>query len=140
LIKQKGQILLVETSNNKNLLFMSRLQIENSLKDLNDLVLEGKLMDAFEKYYHDDVAMQENNHPPVTGKSANRQRELEFLSNITEFRNAHVRGIGIGDDVSFVEWAYDYTHKEWGIKNYTQISVQRWKDGKIIHEQFFYAN
>ena len=119
---------------------MNRLKIENSLKDLNDLVNEGKLMDAFESYYHEDVVMQENSNPPVIGKDANRQREIEFLNNILEFRGASVKGLGVGDDVSFVLWSYDYTHKEWGVRNYTQVSVQNWKDGKIVKEQFFYGN
>jgi hypothetical protein len=114
--------------------------IENSLKELNTLVLEGKLLDAFEKYYHDDIAMQENANPPVVGKDANRQREIEFLNNITEFRGASVEGQAVGEDISFVIWNYDYTHKEWGVKKYSQVSVQRWKDGKIINEQFFYGN
>ena len=119
---------------------MTRLTIENSLKDLNGLVQEGKLMDAFEKYYHDDVTMQENAGEPVVGKDANRKREVQFLDNISEFRSASVRGLGVGDEISFVVWSYDYTHKEWGVKNYTQVSVQNWKDGKIIKEQFFYGN
>jgi hypothetical protein len=114
--------------------------IENSLKDLNNLVVQGKLMDAFEKYYHEDIIMQENANPPVAGKDANRKREVEFLSNIEEFRRASVNGLAVGDDISFVIWSYDYTHKEWGVKNYTQVSVQNWKDGKIIKEQFFYGN
>ena len=114
--------------------------IKDCLHDLNNLVQEGRLIDAFDKYYHDNVAMQENAAPPVVGKEANRKRELEFLSNIQEFRSASVRGLAVGDDMSFVIWSYDYTHKEWGVKNYTQVSVQSWKDGKIIHEQFFYGN
>jgi hypothetical protein len=119
---------------------MNLFSIENSLTDLNTLVIEGKLMDAFEKYYHDDVIMQENSNSPVVGKEANRKREIDFLSNIEEFRSASVQGIGLAADTSFVIWSYDYTHKEWGVKNYTQVSVQNWKDGKIIKEQFFYGN
>jgi hypothetical protein len=114
--------------------------IEEKLKKLNELVLAGKMMDAFEQFYHDDVQMQENESEPVKGKDANRERELVFLSNIEEFRNASVRAVATGDDVSFVVWSYDYTHKEWGVKKYTQVSVQKWKDGQIIHEQFFYNN
>lgn len=118
---------------------MKQSLIENTLQELNTLVLEGKLMEAFEKYYHEDVSMQENSNPPVVGKNANRNREREFLNNITEFRSASVEGLAVGDDLSFVIWKYDYTHKEWGVKNYTQVSVQYWKDGKIIKEQFFYG-
>jgi len=38
-----------------------------------------------------------------------------------------------------VEWHFDYTHKDWGIRNYTQVAVQDWKDGKIVKEKFYYA-
>jgi hypothetical protein len=119
---------------------MTEAQIKNSLTDLNSLVINGKLMDAFEKYYHDDIEMQENNNPTVKGKEFHRNRELEFLSNVTDFRSASVEGLAVNGTTSFVIWSYDYTHKDWGVRKYTQVSVQNWKDGKIIKEQFFYGN
>jgi hypothetical protein len=119
---------------------MNETQIKNSLTDLNSLVMGGQLMEAFEKYYHDDVVMQENSTRVVKGKIANRKREIEFLNNILEFRSASVKGLAVGNDVSFVIWSYDYTHKEWGVRNYTQVSVQHWQDGLIVKEQFFYGN
>lgn len=117
---------------------MSNTTIEQSLKDLNERVLAGQLLEAFDQYYHDEVSMQENDAPPTVTKAANRQREIEFLENITEFRSAEVKGMSVGDNVSFVIWKYDYTHREWGVRNYTQVSVQYWKDGKIIRERFLY--
>jgi hypothetical protein len=114
--------------------------IKEKLHHLNQLVLDGKMMDAFELYYHNDVTMQENNMPPVIGKDANRERELQFLNSITGFRTAKVLDTAFGNNVSFVTWHYDYTHKDWGERNYRQVSVQHWKDGKIINEQFFYGN
>ncbi len=119
---------------------MTRLEIEQALNELNHLVVSGKLLEAFEKYYHEEVSMQENNLPPTVSKEANRKREIEFLDKVTEFRRAEVKGLGVGEDLSFVIWSYDYTHKEWGERNYTQVSIQEWKDGKIINEQFIYAN
>jgi len=114
--------------------------LTEKLNDLNQLVLNGQLLDAFEKYYHNDVQMQENEMQPTVGKKANEAREKQFLADIVEFRNAEVLNMAVCDNVSFVEWKFDYTHKEWGVRNYTQISKQHWKDGKIIHEQFFYNN
>jgi SnoaL-like protein len=119
---------------------MNRAQIESSLHELNDMVLSGNLLEAFDKYYHDDVSMQENDLPATVSKEANRHREIEFLNNVIEFREAKVSGIGIGDNISFVIWKYDYTHKEWGVRNYSQVSIQEWKDAKIIKERFVYAN
>jgi hypothetical protein len=117
--------------------------MENLLEkiiDLNSLVLQGKLMDAFEKYYHEDIIMQENELEPTIGKATNRQRELEFLSKVIDFRGARPLKVTAGQDCTMVEWHYDYTHSEWGEKNYTQVSVQEWKDGQIIKEKFYYAN
>lgn len=116
------------------------LTLLEKISDLNDLILQGKALDAFEKYYHEEVVMQENENPPTIGKTANRQREKEFFNNITEFRSAKPLNVTVGEGITMVQWQYDYTHKHRGLKNYTQVSVQEWKDGKIIKEQFFYGS
>jgi hypothetical protein len=107
---------------------------------LNDMVLQGNMMEAFEKFYAEDVIMQENELTPTIGKDANRKREEEFLNNIIDFRSAQVLDVAHGDNLSMVKWAYDYTHKEWGTKKYTQVSVQHWRNGQIVKEQFFYSS
>lgn len=114
--------------------------LQEKINTLNSLVLEGKSLEAFEKFYHPDVVMQENENVPTIGKDANRKRELDFYGNITAFRGAEVRGVAVGENISTVIWHYDYDHKEWGTKKYTQVSVQHWQDGQIIKEQFFYGN
>jgi hypothetical protein len=119
---------------------MTRTEIEQALTDLNNLILAGKPIEAFDKYYHDDVSMQENEMEATVTKAANRDRELKFFSDITEFRGAELKGVAIGDGISYATWHYDYTHKDWGVKKYTQVSVQHWQDGKIIKEQFIYNN
>ena len=116
------------------------LTLLQKIEDLNKLVVEGKSLEAFEKYYHDDVMMRENENIPTIGKEANRDREKEFYAAVTEFRSAKPIKITVGEDISMVQWHYDYTHKDWGTRNYNQVSVQEWKDGKIIKEQFFYGN
>ena len=107
--------------------------------ELNDTILQGKVMEAFEKYYHQDVSMQENEQPATVGKEANRIREEEFAEALVEFRAAKVLKVAVGENISMVEWHFDYTHREWGVRNYTQISVQEWKDGQIIREKFYYG-
>lgn len=114
--------------------------LQEKITTLNSLVLSGKPLEAFERFYHPDVAMQENEHEPVVGKDANRRREVEFFSNVTGFsENARPLEIAIGENLTMVKWHYDYMHKDWGKKNYTQVSIQHWKDGQIVKEQFFYG-
>ncbi len=112
--------------------------ILKQIEDLNSLVMQGRSLEAFEKYYHDEVVMQENEDTPTRGKGENRLREEAFFSKIKEFRSAVPLKIAVGNGISMVEWHYDYTHEDWGERNYTQVSVQEWQDGKIIKEKFYY--
>ncbi|MBS1556084.1 MAG: nuclear transport factor 2 family protein [Bacteroidetes bacterium] len=114
--------------------------VQKKLEELNQLVLQGKALEAFDKFYHPQVVMQENEQSPTVGKQANRLREEAFFNSISEFRGANVLAQAVNGNVSFVTWKYDYTHREWGVRNYTQVSVQHWQDGLIIKEQFFYGN
>ena len=117
---------------------MTQADIRRSIDHLNALVLEGRMMEAFEAYYDNDVVMQENDLQPTVSKEANRIRELAFLANVVAFRSATILGVGVKDNQSFVLWRYDYDHKEWGLRKYTQVSVQEWRNGKIIFEKFIY--
>lgn len=114
--------------------------IKEKVIHLNQLIQEGKALDGFELYYDDQVIMQENENPPTIGKDANRKREIEFFSSITDFRYARALDVAVENNVSYVKWQFDYTHKDWGVRTYTQVAVQYWQDGKIIKEQFFYGN
>lgn len=116
------------------------MSLLEKINDLNDLILQGKALDAFEKYYHHDVVMQENESQPTVGKIANFQREKEFFAAVTEFRGAKPLNVTIGEGVTMVQWHFDYTHKDWGVRNYMQVSVQQWKNGQIIKEQFYYGS
>ncbi|MEO8893106.1 MAG: nuclear transport factor 2 family protein [Coleofasciculaceae cyanobacterium] len=115
------------------------IDLKAAFTDIKTLVLQGKAMEVFEKYYGEDVVMQENEMPATSGKAANRERELEFFAKMTEFRNIELKTVAYGDDVIISEWFLDYTHADWGKVTHDQVSVQRWKDGKVVHERFYYA-
>lgn len=113
------------------------MDLKTKVEDLNNLILQGKLLEAFDKYYHPDVVMMDKNAVLAEGKAANRTREETFLANILTFNGAEVKAVAVGDGVTMVEWHFDYVHKEWGHMNYDQVAVQRWKDGLIVHERFY---
>ncbi len=107
-------------------------------KQLNDDVLSGKIMEAFEKYYADDVVMQENSEEPRKGKEANRKAEEEFMASVEAFNGASVKASAVNGDVTFSEWEMDITFKGGHRVKMNQVAVRQWKNGKIAHERFFY--
>ncbi len=78
------------------------MNIKEKIEDLIKLMLSGKQMDAFEKYYHEDVVMQENSKPPMFGKSANREREIQGMQMIETFHGAQVHAVTPHEIVSGV--------------------------------------
>lgn len=114
--------------------------LKTTVDQLNQMILEGKILDAFEKFYADDVVMQDNNYPARDGKDLNRQHEEAFVNGITEFRGAKVIDTIISDDLAVTDWWFDYTHKDYGTRTYRQLAVQRWKNGKIVEEKFYNNN
>ena len=108
-------------------------------KKLDDAVLAGKALEAFDELYADDVVMQENNDAPFVGKEFNRNREIEFFNSIADLHSASVLSSGVGVDVSFSEWEMDVTFKNGYRLKLNQTAVRRWKDGKIVHERFYYS-
>jgi SnoaL-like domain len=105
---------------------------------LNEMILNGKILEAFDQFYADDVVMQDNNYPARIGKADNRLYEESFVNGLTAFRGATVENVIISDGIAVIEWWFDYTHKDYGDRNYKQVSVQRWKDDKIVEEKFYY--
>jgi hypothetical protein len=108
--------------------------------EIDNAILNGTAMDAFEKFYADDVKMQEASGEPTVGKDANRQRELDFFNSVEAFHGAQIRAKGYDDEkqTSLAEWMYDVTFKGGQRVKMEQVATRHWKDGKVVFERFFY--
>jgi len=105
---------------------------------LNNMILQGKILEAFDKFYADDVVMQENDDAPTVGKDANREREQQYVASIEAFHSAAVVSHAINDDVSFSQWKTDVTYKGAPRAQSSQVAVREWQDGKVVREQFYH--
>lgn len=112
--------------------------IRERVDALNGMIREGRIMDAMREFYADDVVMRENDNPPTVGLAANLAREQAFVDGAT-WHGLELRGVTVGDDLSMVEWWMDFDYPPYGGRlAFTQVAVQRWRNGKIIDERFFY--
>ena len=107
-------------------------------QELNQQILKGDILGAFEKFYAEDVEMQENAEPPSKGKAANREREKGFVDSIGEVHAIKLAGSAVGDGVSYSEWVFDITYKGGARVVSHQASARRWKNGKVVSERFYY--
>ena len=109
--------------------------------DIYKMMGEGKMLDAFDKYYHDDVVMQEATGEVREGKATNREFEEQWLASIEEFHGGGARSITSNEEekVTMVEAWADITFKDGNRRTMEEVAVQHWNDdGLIVRERFYY--
>src|SRR5512147_543793 len=93
-------------------------------KKLNDAILSGKALEAFEELYDDNVVMQENADPEFRGKDLNRKREQDFFATVEAWHDGKVLATAINGDVSFSEWEMDISLKGVGRVKMAQATIR----------------
>jgi len=107
-------------------------------QELNEMILAGKAMEAFEEFYAENVVMSDNDDEPWAGKDFNRKREEEFFASVAEVHDFSLVASAAGEDISFSEWSHDITFKNGARVKWNQATVRRWKDGQIVSERFYH--
>ncbi|MCA6363255.1 MAG: nuclear transport factor 2 family protein [Bacteroidetes bacterium] len=112
-----------------------------NVKDLyQNYVNAGKLLEGFEKYYAENVVMQELGEEPRIGKDANRTHEINFLQSMKEVHGAGI--LSFAEDTennkTMVESWMDLTFANGFRMNMQQVAVQTWENGLIVNEIFYH--
>lgn len=107
-------------------------------QELNQMLVEGRAMAAFDRFYADDVTIQENTHPPVVGKEANRQREAAFLDAVEEVEEVTLLGWAAHGDTSYSEWVYVMRLRGGRTIRIDEVAARRWRDGQVIFERYYH--
>ena len=117
------------------------MSVQENVQTLNSMILQGQILEAFEKFYADDVVMQDNNSEPRVGKAANRAYEEAFVNGLTGFHGADIKAIAVDEEtgIAMIQWWMSFSHKDYGDVDRHQVAVQHWKDGQIVNERFFYG-
>ncbi|PIN89907.1 polyketide cyclase [Candidatus Pacearchaeota archaeon CG10_big_fil_rev_8_21_14_0_10_34_76] len=127
---------------NNNGTRIKMMQLKNNVEKLNTLIREGKIIEAFDEYYGDDVVIQVNGNGAITGKEQNRKREMKFLQEIEKLNSAEIKSVTFGgkeDNVSMTEWVITIENKEGVMETSYRVNVQHWKDDKIINEKIYFC-
>jgi SnoaL-like protein len=117
---------------------MNTSDLQQRLNDLFGYIRQGKIIEAISEFYDKDVKMQENANPPTVGQAANIEREKQFMSGVKEWKGFNVTDSAVGDNVTFYECNMDFIATSGQPVHMEQVVVGKWKNGKIVHERFYY--
>lgn len=110
---------------------------------LQEMANGPAILDAVETYYADDVTIVEANGETFRGKQTQKERIVEWQKGVEAIHSSEVTAIAAhetapGTGVVFAESAMDATFVGAGRMPFEEVAVQRWEDGKVVHERFYY--
>jgi ketosteroid isomerase-like protein len=118
---------------------MTEETLRQRLDALNSEIQQGRIMEAMKEFYADDVVMSENDAEATIGLEANLSREQDFVDK-TEWHGLELKDVVVDGDTAMVRWWMDFTNTSYGQRlAFTQVAFQRWRDGKISEERFYYS-
>ncbi len=109
-------------------------------KQLQEMIAQGKVNEALEELYAEDCVIVEGNGQVRTGREAQLGAVKEWQGSISEMHGAGIGCITSDEEngVTCVESWMDVTYQGGHRAKLEEVAVQKWKDGRIIHERFYF--
>ena len=101
----------------------------------------GQMMEAFEKYYADNVEVIEMATGEVrNGKEAQRKALQQWANMVKERHDGGVGAITANEDTqtACVESWIDVTFQDGNRVKMEEVAVQKWEGDQIVQEKFYY--
>jgi len=97
-------------------------------------------MEAFEELYHPDVTIVEASGESRKGKDTQRKAIHEWMESLAEMHGGGTSSVTANEEaaITMVESWTDITDKKGRRMKFDEVAVQKWQDGQIIHERFYY--
>lgn len=106
---------------------------------LTALIQRGQTIEAMDRFYADDVTMQENEQPLRIGKAVCLEHERRMLAGVMSMQAKLINQvINEQTGIVFSEWQYTFTDLSGQQFSLLEVSVQHWRNELIYKEKFYY--
>jgi hypothetical protein len=111
--------------------------------ELVNLCRQGRNDDAIDRFYSRDIVSVESVGTPEMPAELNGidaiKKKNDWWTENNEVHAVKVNGPFVGEDQFAVQYTFDTTFKPTGQRTQlSEMALYQVKDGKIVHEQFFY--
>lgn len=103
----------------------------------NELVKNGQVVEAAEQYFAENAETFDFDGSSTKSRDEEVTKMKGFVSQIQKVNGITLHSSGVGDDVSFAEFTFDFDMSDGSKVLWHEIIRSHWKDGKIVSEQFF---
>ena len=110
-----------------------------SLREMVDdqirIIESGSPLDAFRKYYDDQVQMFNNAQPFATNKRVAEEVQAHFLGGIEDFKAIHQPPI-INENIAILDAMFSFTMAGEAV-SFRGVHEQHWQEDRVVLEHFY---
>mgnify|MGYP001802687050 CR=1 FL=1 len=116
------------------------MSYQEKIQEMYQMIGEGQMLEAFDRFYHENIEMVEATGEVRSGKAFNRQFEEKWMASIQEFHGGGYNAITSNEDAktTMVEAWSDVTFKDGNRMKLEEVAVQTWEGDQIVRERFYY--
>ena len=90
------------------------------------------------EFYAEGASMRENQAAPRVGRDVLVANERKVMAQARSVKSSCIRPVLVNGDNVVVRWVFEFTWRDGRATRMEEIAYQRWKNDRIIEEQFFY--
>lgn len=121
--------------------FTGREDLQTSVEKFQTLLQTGKTLEAIELYYDENICIQDNDNAPILGKQNIYVAEKNKLTKVNSLKINILSSI-VDENKSLVlgEMQINIETLDGTLQQLNKAFSQRWKNGKIIAERFYFKD
>lgn len=109
-----------------------------TLSKLDKLVKEGKILEAFDTYFSDDVVTYDESGNTTTSKAEKRALLEGFFNEFAKTEEISLFDSFIDGDTSYSNFRFIFSKNSGEKFQWDEVIIRKWKDNLVISE--FYSN
>lgn len=109
-----------------------------TLSKLDKLVKEGKILEAFDTYFSEDVVTYDEGGNKTTSKAEKRALLEGFFNEFTKAEEISLFDSFIDGDTSYSNFRFIFSKNSGEKFQWDEVIIRKWKDNLVISE--FYSN
>lgn len=111
--------------------------IQKSAMSMNEMVANGQLIEAAEKFYAPDIRTVEFDGTITEGRQAAMKKLTDFVSAIKKVKEITLLRSASENNASFAEYILDIDMKDGSNISMHEIVRSLWENDRVVEERYF---
>jgi hypothetical protein len=115
------------------------MEVRNRVQELLEFFKSNPPVEqVYERFYDENVVVQENLQPPRIGRTLSIERQQRMNANVKEIHDFQIGAVLVDRNRSVIEMHLELTTHDGYRIRLEEVGMQTWENGLIIHERYFY--